>query len=283
MDFRWKPCLPGLCGRMPECYEALRVSSAEDIPSAIQQNLPRFLCFEYDHPAAEQLEALRLTRLSWPSVPVLMITVSHSEDLAVLALRLRVWDYLVMPVSVETLCARLAMLSRVADQQQDGGCAASFSVRPYNGHAWNQTAEPARGKNRFERAIWFVEENLTEKISLGEVARLCGLGRFQFSRAFKQGQGTTFREFLIRRRINRALQLFEDPKASVTNIAFAVGFNDLSYFARVFRRLTGVSPSVYRHDKGLRDIARLPVPEPLQTKEPRWPIAKYSYPSARKS
>ena len=73
---------------------------------------------------------------------------------------------------------------------------------------------------------------------IGEVAQLCGLGPFQFSRAFKHDLGTTFREFLIQRRINHALQLFGNPKASVTEVAFAAGFNDLSYFARVFRRFT---------------------------------------------
>jgi AraC-like DNA-binding protein len=283
VDLRWEPCLPGLCGSLPGRYEALRVRSAEAIHPAIQRDLPRFLCFEYDHPEVEQLEALRVTRLSWPSLPVLMITVSHSEDLAVFALRMRVWDYLVMPVSVEELCARLAMLSRVPEPQPEHGWAASFSAARSGGHAGDRTAGAAPHKNRFGPAIGFVEENLAEKISLGEVARLCGLGRYQFSRAFKQGEGTTFREFLIQRRINRAMHLFDDPKASVTDVAFAVGFNDLSYFARVFRRFTGVSPSFYRQAKERQEVARLPVPQQPQDEEPGWPIAKYSYPTARKS
>jgi AraC-like DNA-binding protein len=136
---------------------------------------------------------------------------------------------------------------------------------------------------RFERAISFVEENLAEKISLREVAQMCGLGRFQFSRAFKQDLGTTFREFLIQRRVSRALQLFGNRKASVTEVAFAAGFNDLSYFARVFRRFVGVSPSLYRREKEIREVGGQPTQESPENHPTVWPIAKYFYPPARES
>jgi AraC-like DNA-binding protein/CheY-like chemotaxis protein len=278
VDLRFERGLEGLCGGMPEGYEALTVESAGAIQPAIAGSLPEFLCFEYDRPVVEQMEALRTTRLSWPGLPVLMFTEEHSEELAVWALRMRVWDYVVKPVSREELCVRLAVLVHAVEARQDAGRSEVFSKGAPSG----REAGPAVD-DRFGTAISFVEENLTEKISLHEVAELCGLGPFQFSRAFKQEQGTTFREFLIQRRINRALQLFDDPKASVTDVAFAAGFNDLSYFARVFRRFTGITPSLYRRDRGLREMLRLPMPEPPEPGPTEWPIAKYFYPSARKS
>jgi|HubBroStandDraft_3_1064219.scaffolds.fasta_scaffold46141_2 AraC-like DNA-binding protein len=283
VDLRSKPCEEGLCASLPERFETLQVSSPERIQPTIAANLPGCICFEYDDPAAEQMKALRDTRLAWPALPVLMFTVGHSEELAVCALRMRLWDYVVKPVSREDLCVRLAVLVRVVEARQDeqrggrGSLGASLPEEP-------DQADAGRVENeRFGTAISFVEENLAEKISLHEVAELCGLGPFQFSRAFKHEQGTTFREFLIQRRINRALQLFDNPKASVTDVAFAAGFNDLSYFARVFRRFTGVTPSFYRQERGLREMMQLPMPEPPPDGPGEWPIAKYSYPSARKS
>ena len=280
VDLRCRPCLPGVCRSLPGCYEVLHINRADSVPAAIRRTVPNFLCFEYDHPVAEQLDLLRDTRLEWPSLPVLMITVSHSEDLAVFALRMRVWDYLVMPVSGEELGVRFDMLSRMSENPD--GNAAGHSVARVGGDGGDCEVQGSTRQKSIVPALGFVEENLPEKISLGDVARLCGMGRFQFSRAFKQVQGITFQEFLMQRRINRAIELLRHPKASVTDVAFAVGFNDLSYFARVFRRYTGVSPSLYRHENEVQQTMRLPVPVQPPNPTPGWPIAKYFYPTATK-
>lgn len=280
IDLRCGPCLPGVCGNMPGCYEVLRVNGGDGVPAVIKRTVPSFLCFEYDDPAAQQLAVLRETRLEWPSLPVLMITVSHSEELAVFALRMRVWDYLVMPVSGEELSMRFAMLSRILESPD--GNAMGHSNAPVGSDGGDCRVQGLPQQKCIAPALGFVEENLPEKISLGAVARLCGMGRFQFSRAFKQVQGITFQEFLMQRRIHRAIELLDHPKASVTDVAFAVGFNDLSYFARVFRRFTGVSPSLYRHENELQQTMRLPIPEQAPDRTPSWPIARYSYPTARK-
>jgi AraC-like DNA-binding protein len=95
-----------------------------------------------------------------------------------------------------------------------------------------------------------VEKNYAEKLRMPEAARLCELSPFQFSRNFKKENGFTFRDFVVRVRIQRAAELIRQSKVSVTEAAFGVGFNDLSYFARMFRRQIGVCPSHYRtkHD-----------------------------------
>jgi AraC-like DNA-binding protein len=274
-DLRLEHSPESLYFGMPERFHGTCVRSSSEIQSEIRKNSPSFLCFEYDHPVQEQLHILRDARLAWPFLPVLMITVDHSEALAIWALRMRVWDYVVMPVTRDELCVRVALLT------QDCDCSDSCQSGGPLGMTYAKHMESA--PPRFEKAMSFVEENLTEKISLREVAQLCGLGPFQFSRAFKQDRGTTFREFLIQRRVNRALQLFGNPKASVTEVAFAAGFNDLSYFARVFRRFVGVSPSLYRREKGIREVAGQPTQESPENHRAVWPIAKYFYPPARES
>lgn len=100
--------------------------------------------------------------------------------------------------------------------------------------------------DRLQLVLSYVEANYVEKISLATVARLCGLSPFQFSRAFKKIRGITFRDFVLEFRIERAARGLRSPDASVTDVAFGAGFNDLSYFARMFRRRFGVSPSHFR-------------------------------------
>ena len=207
------------------------------IPQLVSTHCPTGICFEYDKPGARELEPLRRTRLEFPSLPVLLITVEHSEELAVWALRMKVADYVVVPVELPDLFFRIAALVswRSTILQQ---CAPMEEGVP---------DLEAHSAKRLLPALSYVEANYSEKVALGVVARLCGLGRYQFSRAFKQAHGTTFREFLIVHRIGKAMQMLKNHGASITEVAFSVGFNDLSHFAQMFRRYVGVCPSIYVH------------------------------------
>jgi AraC-like DNA-binding protein len=95
------------------------------------------------------------------------------------------------------------------------------------------------------KATDFVRDHYHEKFAASLIAAHCGLSRFQFSRCFHAVYGITFREYLLRYRIIAACHRLQEGKMPVTEIAFAVGFHDGSYFARMFRRYTGVLPSQY--------------------------------------
>ncbi|NCW21022.1 MAG: AraC family transcriptional regulator [Gammaproteobacteria bacterium] len=94
-------------------------------------------------------------------------------------------------------------------------------------------------------AVAFVRDHFHEKFPARDIAAHCGLSRFQFSRSFHAVFGITFREYLLRYRIRAACERLITGDTPVTEIAFAVGFHDGSYFARMFRRYTGVLPSQY--------------------------------------
>lgn len=95
------------------------------------------------------------------------------------------------------------------------------------------------------KAADFVRDHYHEKFAASLIAAYCGLSRFQFSRCFHAVYSITFREYLLRYRIIAACHRLQEGKIPVTEIAFAVGFHDGSYFARMFRRYTGVLPSQY--------------------------------------
>ncbi len=100
-------------------------------------------------------------------------------------------------------------------------------------------------------AIAFVASHYPDKFPASAVARHCGLSRFQFSRAFHATFHITYREYLLRYRVRAACQALTRHYDSVTAIAYAVGFHDGSYFARMFRRYIGMLPSQYArwHDR----------------------------------
>ncbi len=97
-----------------------------------------------------------------------------------------------------------------------------------------------------EQACGFLEAHFQEDSSLEDLASHYGLSMFYFSKLFKLRTGLTFIDYLSRLRIRKAKELLRDPGNSIKEVSANVGYHDPNYFARVFRRITGSSPSEFR-------------------------------------
>lgn len=97
-----------------------------------------------------------------------------------------------------------------------------------------------------EAALW-IDAHSHEPIDLESMAAPSGLSAFHFLRLFSRVIGVTPHQYLVRSRLRRSARaLIEDVDRSVTDIAYDVGFNDLSNFVRTFHRAAGVSPRRFR-------------------------------------
>jgi AraC-like DNA-binding protein len=96
------------------------------------------------------------------------------------------------------------------------------------------------------KARQFIQEHQADEISLGDVARAANASTFYFCKMFKKATGLNFTEYLARVRVEKAKNLLLNPNVRVSEVAFAAGFQSLSHFNRVFRRVAGLSPSRYR-------------------------------------
>jgi AraC-like DNA-binding protein len=96
------------------------------------------------------------------------------------------------------------------------------------------------------KARAYIDEHLDEKLTLGRVAEHANVSVFYFCKVFKQATGKTFTEFVNQRRIKQAQEALATSRASVTEVAFEVGYQSLSQFNRCFLRYAGMSPSQYR-------------------------------------
>ena len=99
------------------------------------------------------------------------------------------------------------------------------------------------------KARRFIEQNSTDKISLAKVAEVVNVSPTHLSEKFKRVTGTNFVDYVARRRFANACELLLESDLPVSEIAFAVGFQSLSQFNRVFKRLSGKSPRAYRVSK----------------------------------
>jgi len=96
------------------------------------------------------------------------------------------------------------------------------------------------------KARSFIAEHQTEEISLGDVARAVNMSAFYFCKTFRKVTGVTFVDYLARMRVESVKNLLLDPHKRISEAAFEAGFQSLSQFNRVFRRIAGEAPTVYR-------------------------------------
>lgn len=106
--------------------------------------------------------------------------------------------------------------------------------------------DQARDRRRAVEAALWLEEHAHRAIDLDMIARQAGLSPFHFLRLFARVLGVTPHQYLVRCRLRHAARLLADPAPSITDVAFDVGFADLSNFVRTFRRAAGVSPRAFR-------------------------------------
>jgi AraC-like DNA-binding protein len=242
-----------------EYFDVTHITSTENIDKDPRIGSGIALCFEFDYPGQAGLSALGETKHRYPQIPVLMLTAQHSEQLAVWAYRNGVLDYLVKPIPSEDLrrCRDLILAIDAPAEHQP-------ARRMIDCKSDSSSDVPARQWSRNDRlspALNFVKIKFRDKIRNSDVARACNMSAYHFSHEFTQAFELTFQEFVLRYRILEACKELRYPNISVSHVAYSVGFNDPSYFARVFRRFIKLSPSEYcervKSEEHAREISHI--------------------------
>lgn len=203
------------------------------------------IVLEYDYPVKQSLETLSNLKKEYPSIPVIMLTEQHSEELAVWAFRARAWDYFVKPLAQDKLLSCVDAILEIKNKykpREKRVAVTPPNIKPMDTRFRDINEEYLA----ITPALSFLDSNYQKKISENTLSSLCGMNPFRFSRCFKKEIGITLQEYLVRLRIREALRLLDNPNASITDIAFTVGFNDTSYFSRTFKKYMDYSPSEFR-------------------------------------
>jgi AraC-like DNA-binding protein len=128
-------------------------------------------------------------------------------------------------------------------------------IEVVSGRSREPASNTARDRRRaVETALW-IDANSQRDIDLEDAASQAGISPFHFLRLFSGVLGVTPHQYLVRSRLRHAARLLADEHISVTDIAYDVGFGDLSNFVRTFHRAAGVSPRKFREaSRGMRKI-----------------------------
>ena len=112
---------------------------------------------------------------------------------------------------------------------------------------------PQQFSIEIQRAITWLNRHIGEPLSIPDIAESSGLGQSHFRQRFHEETGFTPSDYLTRQRVLQAKELLRSARGSITEIAFRIGFQSSPYFAAVFRKLTGMTPSEYRAGLALPD------------------------------
>ncbi len=254
----WIDCVPNsapseLVRGLRGAFDVASCPAEPDISERIGQLQPAVICFDFDYPRPADLFLLRQVKAGFPSIPIVMLSAHHSADLVLWALRSRVWNYLPKPLGAADFLDAVGELRELLQERRARGAEPHARDRshrrmvlPKITRARSSAPAASRARQVIDKAKQYVETHLCEDLTAAKVAEVCCMSYFHFSRTFKRVAGESFNDFVQNARIRKAGELLAEPGATITRVCFDVGFKEVSYFARVFRLIVGMSPTEFR-------------------------------------
>jgi len=238
-----------------ECYveslsDAYRIVTAESGRVAIERVKRRsdidLVVIDYQLSDMSGIDVMKEIKDVEPSILVLLVTGYGDEEVAVEAFRSGARDYLKKPFSMSELSTKIDfyLALRHADKQRRKNILPG-SDKPAKPGMPHSAVTPSQ-YNKIQQAVRFINDNYRTDISLDAVSGEAGMSPSHFSRIFKKVMGLSYQDYLNGRRITKAKNLLRISPRSVTEIAISLGFSDPTGFGRIFKKLSGQTPSAYR-------------------------------------
>jgi AraC-like DNA-binding protein len=159
----------------------------------------------------------------------------------------------------------LMVLGELAQAAADGGSDVGLDeigealarrfVEVVSGRPEKPVAVTPRDRRRAVEAALWIDAHSNRQLDLADAAGQADISPFHFLRLFSSVLGVTPHQYLVRSRLRHAARLLADDGRAITEVAYGVGFGDLSNFVRTFHRAAGVSPRKFRQaSRGMRKI-----------------------------
>ena len=194
--------------------------------------LPDIVIMDINIPIMSGLKVIEVSRIKHPEIAYVIVSGYNDFAYCRQALRLQITDYILKPVNYEEF----------------GSCIDNLKISMYK----NKTNTQVDSENREERIISsimrYMQEHLSEEISLSVLADEFHLNPQYISQLFKNEIGVGFLAYLTNIRIEKAKKLLLSTALSVNEISSLAGYGDYRVFTKVFKKMEGVTPSQFRRE-----------------------------------
>ena len=213
------------------------------------------ILMDIEMPGMSGLDAARAVLAQRPGCRVIFVTAYSLFQYAHEAVHLGACDYLLKPVDPDELEASIRRAMRQVEAERKLEELATAKALPEPQDAGAAPAEDGADEDSPAAMVMaqvrrYLEDNYMFDLSLDSVGEILHISPAYLSAQFKKYQKMNFLDCLTELRINAAKKLLADPLRSTAEVASMVGYDDSSYFARAFKKRTGMTPTQYRRQAG---------------------------------
>lgn len=219
-----------------DCVVVAEASNGEEGLFAAQRYHPTLIITDIKMPKMDGLEMIRQLRQMGNNAHVILLTAYDTFEYAQTAIRLGAADYILKPFHDGDLERAIkAIQSR---------CSGAGKTAP----ALSDPGLKKGDKSKYvQSAITYIEAHYADPaLSISAIAQPLGISEGHLSHIFKKETDSTLLAYLTRVRIRRAMELLQDCRVKVYEVAEQVGYRDIAYFSATFKKMVGVSPSEYQ-------------------------------------
>lgn len=193
---------------------------------------PDIVIMDINIPVMNGLKVIEVSRIKHPDTAYVIVSGYDDFSYCRQALRLQITDYILKPVNYEEF----------------GTCIDNLKISIYENKADSDTAESGGEERVISSITRYMQEHLSEDISLSVLADRFHLNPQYISQLFKNEIGVGFLAYLTNIRMEKAKKLLLSTALSVTEIASYVGYGDYRVFTKVFKKTEGITPSQFRRE-----------------------------------
>lgn len=216
---------------------------------SIEEYRPDIIFMDINMPEMDGLSMIAAIKSQFPNLQICVLTGFRDFEYAREAIRLGVTRFLLKPSNMDELeeaisamCVNLKKKGITGEEETD-----SSENSEGQAAADEDKKESASSSFIVKNALTYIEENYTQKLTLGEVAEKTYVSQWHLSKLLNRHTGQSFSDILNHTRIEHAKELLKDPSLRIGDISEQVGFLDLAHFSRVFKKQEGVSANEYRN------------------------------------
>ncbi|WP_082235338.1 response regulator transcription factor [Halobacillus massiliensis] len=201
------------------------VNGADAVDQVRQEKMDLIL-MDIEMPVMDGLMAAKLIKKDFPDCRIIFLTAHNEFDYAFQTIKLGVEDYLLKPAHPKEI--RQALLKFIPEVNYPYPPSIDVSC------------------DHIQILISHIEKNLQLDLTLESLSELVHLSDQYLSRLFKQEIGCTITQYITARRLDKAKEYLRNQQDNITEISEKCGFTDSNYFARVFKRYEGITPTHYQ-------------------------------------
>lgn len=226
------------------CEVVATASDAKTGAQAIRENNPDIVFTDIRMPNMDGLTMLAGLKSEFPNMQITVLTGFRDFEYAKRAIHIGVTRYILKPSKMNELEEAIEAMTN--------------NLKAHNTAATAELSQPEEtkpeeevkeGNNSFivRTALKYIETHYAEKLTLTEVAEKTYVSQWYLSKLLNKYTNQSFSDILNQTRINHAKQLLEDPSLKIYEISDMMGFNDVTHFSKIFKKLEHISPNEYRN------------------------------------